>query len=175
MKIRNLSPASQKLISHYSCYGSFILHSMPFICSWLEREFKIKTICPQKSQIEGGLSCLEARQAPEFLDENVFWFLQNTAFIDNFPSLSLILCFQGTLSRMLVACDLCWGFRINMQMAHCSGGHKGPPGGDQLTLNTESLPGPRIMNFIGFSWCRIWYTWQKKVSSFFIKSHLFCY
>ena len=34
-------------------------------------------------------------------------------------------------------------------------GHKGPPGGDQLTLNTESLPGPRIMNFIGFSWCRI--------------------
>ena len=27
------------------------------------------------------------------------------------------------------------------------GGHKGPPGEDQLTLNTESLPGN--LNFIG--------------------------
>ena len=139
-----------------------ILTTAPSYCIWchsfalgLERKFKIKTNCPQKSQIEGGLSCLEARPSRTFLDENVFCFLRDTAFINNFPYLSLILCFQGTISRMLVACDLCWGFRINMQMAHCSGATRGHLGGDQLTLNTESLPGPRIMNFIEFSWCRI--------------------
>ena len=131
MEIRNSSPASPKLISQYSYCGSFILHLMPFICSWVRKRIQntINSNCPQKSQIEGGLSCLEPRQAPAFLDENVLWFLQNTAFINNFPSLSLIWCFQGTLSRMLVACDLCWGFRINMQMAHCSGATRGHLGG----------------------------------------------
>ena len=129
MEIRNSSPASPNLTSQYSYYGSFILHLMPFIAFGLEREFKIKTNCPQKSQIEGGLSCLEARPSRTFLDENVFCLLQDTAFINNFPYLSLILCFQGTISRMLVACDLCWGFRINMQMAHCSGATRGHLGG----------------------------------------------
>ena len=167
----------------YQCSFPNSLSAAPSYCIWchsfslwLGWEFKIKTNCSQKSQIEGGLSCLEARQAQAFLDENIVCFFYRTQLwlIAFHPYLDFVFS-RDTFSD---AGGL-WSM-LGVPYKHANGplfrGHKGPPGGDQLTLNTESLPGPRIMNFIGFSWCRIWYTGLKKVSSFFIiKSHLFCY